>query len=423
VRLRVAAFLILLAPALGQGADIDRFSLSAGIGYELVSQEYFLDSLVQVGLDTLEATVTLRTDYLDDLKGMLRLCYRPFDADLLKVQAQLEQTPELLRSKLYLDSRLELGASRLTLSNEWEWRSRYEGAPESGDEYWYGALRIRMDNPVGRRWSQWIAARGSFVAFDSTASFNYDYYRLEGQAGLSHTFADFSLLSGYLFVSGRRVADSSRLNYTSYGANFFGMMLHANGDLDLNARVEHRDYNQDEGQSDYTRLEIYGRNNIRTSGRLGFRQELDLDYSVFDDSDFVNADAFRLEVIALGGLTGMTWSVLAGPEFAVLWEQETEFAGRSDYLEGGLQLAVDYISTSLALVSLESTFGKRNYKFDSDLSLQTDYWYERLSLLGDVSVSGGLSFNVLASAEWEWHAQEDENNRIVLLSSTLVFFF
>jgi hypothetical protein len=51
------------------------FSFKAGLGYEFISQEFFLDSLAEIGADSLATITSLKTTYLDDIRGQLSLTY------------------------------------------------------------------------------------------------------------------------------------------------------------------------------------------------------------------------------------------------------------------------------------------------------------------------------------------------------------
>ena len=77
--------------------------------------------------------------------------------------------------------------------------------------------------------------------------------------------------------------------------------------------------------------------------------------------------------------------------------------------------------TGLFLGTLESVLGYRNLKYVN--GLQSNFIYERLNLIADWNIFGGLNFNIIFSAEWEWHENEEENSQIFLLSSGLKYRF
>ena len=416
-----AAAIFLVITILGAAADGRPFSFRAGIGYDFISQEYFLDSLIRIGEDSLEADLTLKTNYLDDIKGFIGFTFNPLEDRRLEVRTVYEQTRELVRLRGYTDSRLKLGRHRLSINSEFDWRGRYQDEIEAGDEYLYGLARSRLDLNISQKLTNWWLFRGSFVNFDSTLGFTYDHYRLEGNGGLSRIFSDFSIANGYLFLSTRQVPDSSELNYLSFGADGSLLAFYNDGTLDVNARFERKNYNSPDDEDDYTRLEIFGVNEFRISERYWTRQELESEYAHFSDSDLVNSTFLLTEVSLQAGLKYDFWQIWAGPQLEFLTAEGNDFGVGEDYLQLALEVDLSVLRAGSLFASFESITGYRNLRFNDDL--QTDFLYQRASLIGDASVIGYLRFNILFSAEWEWHDIESRDNRLYLLSTTLAYSF
>lgn len=417
-------------------AAADTFSLRSGVGYEVVSQKFFLDSLLQSGADSLDALTTQNTTYLDDYKAFIIAETNLLDRRRWELRLQPEFTSKYLRLRLYSDNRLKMGKHWLQLNNELDRRGRYRGESDPGDEYTYGAARARLNLAVGEHTTQWWQLRGSFVQFDSAASYNYNHYRLSGDVGVSRSFADFSLISGYLFAGTRQVADSTDQNYRSGGAAINLFAFYGGGDLDLSTRLERKDYNRPDNEDDYTRWELMATNTVALSPQLSLRQEVDLEFVSFSDSDLINPDYFRGKLRGQIGKTNDRWKAWAGPELEYLTEGTTEYTTSSeDYLELGLKVDVDILSLGRLFAAVENSVGRRSYieagglESDSlftDLGLVfslTDFYYERLSVLGDWRLSRSLGFNILLSAEWEWHETATDDSRLFLFSSSLTYRF
>ena len=96
----VAVVLIVIAAAGYSEADSRPFSLKAGIGYDYLSQRYFMDSLAVAGVDTVLTRYELSSDYLNDLKGSLELAYKYAGDNLFDLSTRLEQTQDITRLKL-----------------------------------------------------------------------------------------------------------------------------------------------------------------------------------------------------------------------------------------------------------------------------------------------------------------------------------
>ncbi|MGD8922133.1 MAG: hypothetical protein PVH24_02710, partial [Candidatus Zixiibacteriota bacterium] len=105
----------------------------------------------------------------------------------------------------------------------------------------------------------------------------------------------------------------------------------------------------------------------------------------------------------------------------MLREETSDFSVIEDYVEIGAKLMIDFMRAGNLFGSLESYTGVRNLRSES--SLQSDFRYERINLIGDWNITRALNLNVLLSAEWEWHDSTAENNNILLLSSGLSYTF
>jgi hypothetical protein len=234
-------------------------------------------------------------------------------------------------------------------------------------------------------------------------------------------FADFSMLDLDLFLSARQVPDSSALNYLSIGleGSFFG--FYDRNDLDLFTRLERKSYNSEDNRNDYTRVELDGRHKADLGGLFFSTQELDFEAAMFHADDLINSDYIRSEITLLAGIQGSSLALSLGPNLAVLAERQDEISDGEDYLEAGLEVNLDILKPGLIFGALESTIGRRNLKQEG--YLLTDFTYERLNLIADCNLFGGLNLSVLLSAEWEWHEADEENNQIFLLSSGLSYTF
>lgn len=412
----VAAILLIYTVAAGQEGQGGGFSIKSGVGYDFVSQEYFLDSLL---VDTLD--VILKTNYLDDIKGIVEFEYLPNRDRRLQLRATYEQTQEDIRARLYNRWRTRLGKSSLSLRSELDYRQTYSGTEEAGNDYLFGRFQSRLQQPLSEWISLWGQLQGDFVHFDIISPYSYNHYRVGGTLGITRTFESFSALDVDLFVLTRTVPDSTALNYINLGieGTYFG--LYEAGMIDLYGRAERKNYSLPDGQDDYTRLEFDGRNRIKFSGNLFSRQELRLESAFFSSDDLLNLNFARIGLTVLGGFEQADFSFGFGPAVEILTEQNSDISIGEDYFEGGLEISVDHIAPGSFFGSLESITGRRSLQNDNPIS--SSFTYERLNLISDWNITGGLNVNLLLSAEWEWHNQESENNQIVLVSSGLTYTF
>ncbi len=408
-----------LALVISRSAELyaDDFDIRAGVGYDLISQRFFLDSLE--GTDSLLSSWASSTDYLDDLKGQFAVTWWPGSDRRTELAAGYEQTTEFIRLRLNNRSRLTLGRTRLDLDGEMERRLRHRGTANFGDTYLSGALRAKLTTPVGKTTSLGLQVRGDGVSFRRPADYSYNYYRMGGKVSMTRTLAGFSFVDARLFVTTRQVPDSLPLNYLNAGveSSLFGFF--GDVELDLFVRLEKKDYDKPAGKDDYTRFETNARSKIDLGVDWFCRPETEIEVTHYGSADPINADYSRVGLTLLFGceIDGLT--IAAGPDLEFLDEQTTDLLNPGDYTEKGVRVDFDYMSFDRLFCSIESITGFRDLTYDDEW--QSDFTFQRLNLIADTKVLSSVSLSVLFSAEWEWHPQE--RSQVYLLSSSLSYSF
>jgi hypothetical protein len=392
------------------------------LGYELLSQEYFVDTVAFSGADSVLTQWALSTNYLDDMKAQFWFDWLPWDNRRLQFRGSWDQTNEFMRGRLTGQWRAPAGGGEFDLWSEIESKQRYRGEEEFGDSYWQGWTRLKWTRPVSNKWSLVLQGRGDGVAFLRPADYNYSYYRLGAEAGVEWLVGEFSTVDARLFHYHREVPDSTDLNYLSSGiqASFFGFMDH--GDLDAYARLENKDYNRPGHRDDHVRLEGQVRHNWRfgTGGWL-LRQEIEYESNSYHPDDEVNFDYRRFEAAVLSGIESGVVEVALGPRYEYLSEDEDTLLTGRDYNEYSARTDLNLLSPPGWFISAESVYGRRDYEREDDY--RSDYTFERLSLIADVGLGGGLNLSLLFSGEWEWHEVERDDSRIFLVTTSLTWGF
>ena len=405
---------------LARAADL---SIKAGVGYEFLSQQYFLDSALLEGPDSTLTEWSLSSTYLDDIKGQVTFLYQ---AEATEISGTIEQTADFLRLRGLTSYSHHSGRSRIDLDGEFEWRNRFGRADDFGDSYLFYHGRIRAATPIAADLYGVSQVRIETVDFFGAEEFSFDYARISGKIGVEKSFEDFSFIEAGIIAGTRQVPDSLVMNYTTCGIDGSVFAFLPTGDIDLTARMEYRDYNRPDAQDDHTRLETFGRNRFTLSDSWFTRQEIDFEALLYSQDDLVNADFARVGAALLAGkeIGGLT--VAAGPD--VEWLTE---AGRSeldslmltgeDYFEYGLKLNLDYLGSSGFFGSLQSVTGYRDLQAENEF--QTNFRFQRLFAMADIRIYSVLNLTMMFSAEWEWHDLDQNDSELYLLSSTLNYAF
>jgi hypothetical protein len=417
----VAVVLIWISLAGASMAGSSPFSFKAGVGYDYLSQRYFLDSMNISGADSVLTQFALTSEYLNDFKGMLELAYRYRSRNQFDLSANLEQTKDITRLKLTSSWQAFSKVVDLRWRNQVDWRNQSADSGASLGSYVSGSSNLKLRKAIGSGNSVWGQMQAEGTDFIGDAEQGYDYYRLSGKLGLEHHFGLFSTASINGFLVDRNVSDSVTLNYQGFGVegSFSGSL--SRFELDLLTRWESKDYNREPGSDDYTRLDIESRSKVDLGHRLLTRQVIELEITSYDPEDPLNDDYTRLGLTLTGGFELGGLEVGIGPDFEMLHESWEDSAYAEDYLESAGLLDVTIISPGGLFASTQSRVGSRKLDFTNEY--QSDFTFYELSILGDWPICRGLNINLLMSCEWEWHDQESENNRVLLLSSGLYYRF
>jgi len=392
-----------------------------GVGYDFLSQQYSLDSLISLEGDSLAAMTALKTTYLDDLKASFQMTYTPGDQPGLELGAGLEQTRDASRFRVYGSGNPTFGRTRLTWNSDLEWRRAVDGGAAAGESFVTGRARGRLSVPARTSLTWFADLDADFVAFDVTDRYTRSYQRAGLKAGITREFGLMSSVRLAAFTALRQVPDSTAMNYRNIGAEIWLLGLFSGSTLDVYARVEARDYHQPDGEDDYTRVEITADHTLGLGSSAFFRQIGELEGMFSNDADPYGYDYTRAELRLLGGVRNTELSAAIGPEIGYMAVRSGDYAPEEDYREYGIATDFDVLSLSRLFCSLESSTGFRNLVYEDDT--QSDYTYERLNLVGDIRLAGRLALSGLVSAEWEWHDDADENSQIFLISTNLTYAF
>jgi len=394
--------------------------IKAGVGYEFLSQEYFLDT-TRSDVDSTLANWELTTTYLDDLKGQLTLFYVPDRGRQWELSTHYEQTAEFIRSRSATRWHLRPGNARLDLSAEFNTKHRYRGQAEFGDSYVQGYLRGKLRKPLSKSLSIVFQLRSDGVKFRDLAEHNYNYFRAGGKIGVEKIFQNYSMADCLLLLTRRFVPDSSELSYLAYGFEGSLLAFHSAGELDILARWEGKDYQYEDDLNDLGQWQVDARHKLRFGPSWFSRQELAFEATRYEDNSAARVNYSRLELAVLMGYNAGSASIALGPHLDHLQEREEVDVDRGNYNELGLRVDLDYLSPGAIFCSIESVTGARSLDLESDI--RSDFVFERVMLIGDFDLTGGLGLSLLFSGEWEWHDRPEDNSRLFLLSSNLMYTF
>ena len=420
-RVVVAALLLLFSVGSAIGADTTGFDFRAGLGYDFISQRYFLDSLVGSATDTFLQQWALTTDYVNDFKGILDFRYKPSGARGPDFRARYEQTSELARARFSSTWRKYGSTASWQGRAELDWRDRFSGSMHGGDNYLLASGDLGGRIALQEHWAARGKLSGELVNFRGVTGYAYDYYKVTGKLGLERSLGLLSAVAVDGFVTTRQVADSQTLSYTSIGGEGSLMGFSGSSEYDLYLRLERKNYDRPDLRDDYTCLNGSSHLRLDLGGKFLLESNGMVDWLWFNPEDSLNNDYFRGRLWLGGGMDWQKLTVAVGPEIEVLDDKVKSGLGGESYFEAGGKLAVDCLLPGKLFASVEAATGRRNIEDEADYL--SDFTYQRASLLADWSINPRLSLNLMGAAEWEWHDQSSDNSRLLLVSSSLTYSF
>lgn len=404
-----------------QYAVASDFKFKAGLGYDFISQEYFLDSLITSGIDSGFTQFQLTNDYLDDARGIFQISFQPHKSRDLEFTGKIEQTKDYLRLRQYNNIYTKLGSSRLSLNSELDYRDKQSSDSDLGNSYLNAELYGKLKSPLSRSLYSIIQIESELVDFSSVSTFSYDYNRIGGKIGLEKNFENFSFANLKLFYLHRAVPDSGSLAYNQYGLENSFLGFYTKGEVDFYSRLEYKDYNSPDNQDDYLRWYMMAHNKTRLKNGYFLKQNFDLEWYNYGDEEILNQDNLQPKFQFLIGWEEADLSLSAGAHMEMYQELNDSIYTSQSYFEYGGMADFDLFKIDLIFLSAESITGFRNYYKNDEL--QTDFGFERLNLFGEVKIYDGLDLNFLFSTEFEWHELKSNDTRIYLLSSSLTYTF
>ena len=421
LKVSVAVIIGILLPLAAIAASGQGFSFRAGVGYDFLSQQYFVDSITVSGADSVLTRWSLTSEYLDDLKGRFEVAFRQTGKSQLELRSLYEQTPEILKLKLNTDWRHETILGELRWRSQVDWRGQYSGNRSDLGSYLSGSTVARVKKPVGFNTALWGQVQGDITNFYDSAAYGYDHFRVGGKAGVEQTLGLLSMASLNGFYLARQVADSQTLSYGSFGleGSFSGSTSRL--DIDLLSRWESKDHNRPDGENDYSRFEADLMSRLALGERFFSRQRMGAEITSYDPADLLNNGYQRYDLTLLGGVQLGGLELAFGPYFELLRATTDDTSSAEDYFEAAGMIDIGYFSAQGMFVSLESRLGHRQLEYINEY--QANFIFYQLLLITDWTILKRVNLNLLLSTEWEWHDETSYDNHILLLSTGLTYAF
>jgi hypothetical protein len=308
-------------------------------------------------------------------------------------------------------------STRIDLRSNMHWKHFQEGSDYSfGNDYIQSNTFVKLKRRIRDGFLVNLKSRFEIVDYDERTEFDYDYRYLDAGFELElgtffNRFLRFGSSLGFreapdtTALSYRRTVADLEFQLTSRGGTMFHIVIMG----------DRRDYREAVRSSYWNVLSYAELSAVSLSGKTAsfrFESELtsfDAPTSAYFDTHFIRGGG-RIKVPISGPA-----SFFCEPRLASMFCSDFE---EERYWEGTAVLGIDIIAGTAFWMTLSYEPGYRKYIKDEN-DLYSNFYINRVSLMGSVSLPSNLMLNAFISHDPERHTRRDDDFSITLISVDL----
>ncbi len=409
--LHIAALAVLVSVSVLLSAGSDVSADTTIRGKVLAGYDSFIDRFTILEDDTTEA--------IDEIYiSMMNL----FDMKNRSSRLELSNTFRIGSQAIneYLMTGLTFGSKNsllLELRNNLRFKYfREDSDYEFGNDYLQSNLQMKISKPVLDRMRLVSKSRFEFIDFGERTDFDYDYRYFDTGIELEKGsyFEKFSRIG--FFAGYRDVPDTSDLSFNRFRAD---LEMHFVSDksrqTEFAISADRRDYSGDIGRSGWI-VYSYFSNSITLPDMIRYELRLESELYTYDDpsTTFFNTHFLR------GGV-GAYWPV--GKSVTI--SAEPRFAGmickdflEERYVEVSIVFGIETLGNEKFWLSCSYEPGRRDYLLE-DNDIYSDFYLNRLSLMGNFYLRGNMALNLFITHDPEFHSRRDDDFSLTMISASL----
>jgi hypothetical protein len=309
----------------------------------------------------------------------------------------------------------------VSIENQLEFKDYWwRGKDLFGSGYMEDRLRMKGWWPLGTGLRLGADQRFTYVNHKKSSSYFRDYWLSESSARLEAELGwmwDVSL--DYIFAR-REVPDTSGMDYLSHSIMTFvdglvGWTLR----LHLHSQLERRQ-SKEESRQDYLNLIGQGELEYELGSKISLVFRGELEQMAYDQPDDIYYDFW-----SAAGQLGLSYDFSPVIRMSLLpIYSRSKAKGTSigeTYRQTGVELDLDYAGTGRLWANLALELGVRDYQAAGETSFYSNYTYLHPTLLLNYRLTDGLSLDLFADYDPEWHKQKEDNFTTSLLSCNLSY--
>jgi hypothetical protein len=376
---------------------------SITIGYDS-----FIDRYTILEDDTLESIQELHTGLSNELSHRKN----GFKAALRNMFRYGSQTiDENLDGEISLDGWNEM---RLDIRSNLYWKQFQEGSDYSfGNDYMQSNTYVKLKRTFKDDLGVSLKSRFELLDYENRTDFDYDYRYFDSGIEVEKGSYFRHLLRLGAAVGFREAPDTSALSYRRTIADVeFQAVTDDRIFYHFTAAGDRRDYRENV-RSSYWNIFSYADVTVNTASGRSYSIKAESEIMLFDDpsSTFFDTQFYRAGFKAKFPVHSLT-SLHVEPRYAAMLCRDFE---EERYREFSAVLGIDMIGGGDFWLTAAYEPGYRSY-IDDENELYSDFYLNRLSLIGSITASGDVTFNLFLSHDPERHTRRDDDFSITLIS-------
>jgi hypothetical protein len=323
-----------------------------------------------------------------------------------------------------MDENLELegsiaptGSTVIDLRSALHWKHFREGSDyEFGNDYTQANATFRIRTNTGEHSRLGLKSRFELVDYEEKTDFDYDYRYFDGGAEWETGDHIDRMLHLSIVAGKREVPDTTSLSYDRFLAEIEARFSSASAfSLQLMSSADRKDY-RETVRSPYWNVASQIEMSRGSPGGAVFSLLGESEILRFDRSDSTYFDTHFLRAGFRARLPVRSQSAAyAEPRYAVMlcgsFPEER-------YREVSCVLAAEIARSDELWLSLSYEPGYRDYALDGN-ELYSDFYLNRVSAMGSLSLPGETTLNVLVTHEPERHSRREDDFSVTLVSIDL----
>ena len=400
--------------ALGQ-MPADRFRLTVGLGYDQITQGYYLSQIDTLAVDE-DSLIYLKqtSDALDDIRLKTRFEWSApgLKTGYFKVDNLTYLSDEDLRNSLVLSFK----SGPLTLENDFHARGVWDEGETSRRGYLTNAITGRFKPELSDDFFLILKNSFELVRHDGSGDYDFDYNYNKLSVGFEKEFGWTDLIALTYRNDIRVVNDSTRLNYTRHRALF---ELNWSPTFDISIELENElmriESDKEDDLDDGWEELIEGKATVHLGDKWKTGLRNLFEYVAYDSQDVVNFDyLYNTTELSISRSLATYSEIFVKPSALLFSSKYIEFE-QQNYEQYALEYGFDISSGDWLWLSVSHKIGRRDYRHEAD-EFYTDYLLNQLNLMGDLKILANVRLNTILSIDWEDHELVGDDNNLSLFS-------